>query len=54
MKYPTKKRMQKYAASVVCALSILTAVQAAPVWAAPVQTVAVSQSAAQQHVQSAN
>lgn len=54
MKYPTKKRMQKYAASVVCALSILTAVQAAPVWAAPVHTAAVSQSAAQQHVQSAN
>ena len=54
MKYPTKKRMQKYAASAVCALSILTAVQAAPVWAAPVQTAAVSQGAAQQHVQSAN
>lgn len=54
MKYTTKKRMKKYAASVVCALSILTAVQANPMWSVPVQAASVSQQAVQQHVQSPN
>lgn len=54
MKYTTKKRMQKYAASVVCAVSIFTAVQAVPVWTAPVQAASVSQSSVQQHVESPN
>ena len=54
MKQENKKRVQRCAASVLCALSIFTAAQVTPVWAAPAVPAAASSQAVQQHVESAN